>query len=311
MSSPTRPHDDSGCRASFWSRLRILSTALVLAIGAVLVSPAVPALAGESETILSLVNRSRAAAGLGALQRNSAMDGVALAWANHLASTGKLAHNPSYSAQIPGGWSNAGENVAQGQPSGSAMHEAWMASPAHRANILGRFTDVGIAFISAGGTTWGVEVFAAYAGSAPPAQAQAPPGPGAAAPPSADTRSSASAASAASAKAAADAVAKAAADAAAQLAQQQAAKLAAQKLAEHAAVVLAEAAAERLAGRAELRRSTARAAADSSAASMKPTSAAGTLGGVALAPLAPILAGLALAGIAAVRLAGVRARRGL
>jgi len=106
------------------------------------------------------------------------MDAVALNWANALAAAGALSHNPNYSGQIPGGWSSAAENVAQGHPSGSSMHDGWMGSSGHRSNILGDFTDVGMAFVAAGGTTWGVQVFARYGASVPPpAPPPAPPAP--------------------------------------------------------------------------------------------------------------------------------------
>lgn len=64
---------------------------------------------------------------------------------------------------------SAAENVAQGYSGEAAMHDGWMASPGHRANILGDFTDIGVAFLSAGGTTWGVQVFASYPGHTGPA----------------------------------------------------------------------------------------------------------------------------------------------
>ena len=162
------------------SRLRLLATAILLTILGLVVAPAVaPAMsasASESGSIHSLVNAARASAGLAPLRLNADLDQVAANWANQLAASGQLAHNPNYAAQIPAGWTNAGENVAQGQLTAAAMHDAWMASPEHQANILGGFTDVGIAFLSAGGTTWGVEVFAAYPALAPaPAPAPAPP----------------------------------------------------------------------------------------------------------------------------------------
>lgn len=103
--------------------------------------------------------------------RNGALDQVAAAWATQLAASGVLAHNPNYPAQIPAGWSRAGENVARGQVDANQMHAEWMASPGHRANILGDYTAVGVAFLVAGGTTWGVQVFASY----PVAAAAAPP----------------------------------------------------------------------------------------------------------------------------------------
>ncbi len=150
-----------------------------------LAMPATPAHAAEADTIHSLVNRDRNANGLAGLQRNAAMDQVALDWANQMAAANDMTHNPNYAAQIPAGWSSAGENVAQGHSSGAVVHVAWMNSPGHRANILGDYTDIGIAFISANGTTWGVEVFAFYEGNqgAVPIPAAAPaPAPAPAAP---------------------------------------------------------------------------------------------------------------------------------
>jgi hypothetical protein len=150
------------------SALPAAVTAGLLAVAALLV-PAAPAAAAESDTVYSLLNDSRWANGQAGLLRNASLDQVAADWAAGLAASGTLAHNPDYAAQIPGGWSNAGENVAQGQPDAGSMHAAWMASPGHRANILGDYTDVGIAFLAAGGTTWGVQVFASYPGHAGPA----------------------------------------------------------------------------------------------------------------------------------------------
>jgi hypothetical protein len=145
------------------------------------VAPASAASAFDEGTIHSLVNRDRAANGLGPLTLNASLSQVALGWANQLAANGTLSHNPNYSTQIPGGWTRAAENVAQGYPNGAAVHQGWMNSPGHRTNILGDFTDIGIAHISGGDTTWSVEVFAKY-GSSVPAPAPPPPPPPAPAP---------------------------------------------------------------------------------------------------------------------------------
>ncbi|MBH0131518.1 CAP domain-containing protein [Salinibacterium sp. NK8237] len=102
------------------------------------------------------------------LIRNAEMDAVALAWAKKMAASNNMSHNPDYSAQIPTGWRSAGENVAQGYRTAQAMHDGWMASKGHRENILGAFTDIGIAFYTSGGTTWGVQVFATYPGHTGP-----------------------------------------------------------------------------------------------------------------------------------------------
>ena len=152
-------------------RLSTLPALIVagLVATATLLMPASPAAAAEPDTIYALLNDARWADGQSGLVRNTDLDQVAAAWATNLAASGTLAHNPDYASQIPAGWSNAGENVAQGQPDAGTMHAAWMTSPGHRANILGSYTDVGIAFLTAGGTTWGVQVFATYPGHAGPA----------------------------------------------------------------------------------------------------------------------------------------------
>lgn len=131
--------------------------------------------ASEADTIAALVNQARASAGLPGLIHNPAMDSVALQWADQMGAAQSMTHNPSYSSQIPAGWTRAGENVAMGQPTPLDMHTAWMNSAGHRANILGDFTDVGIAFVTVNGTTWGVEDFGKYPGHAgTPAPAPAP-----------------------------------------------------------------------------------------------------------------------------------------
>jgi len=147
-----------------WAAVTVVALAATLSV----VGTVSPAAAAEADTLHSLVNQARAANGLGALSRNGAMDAVAVNWANQLAANGSLSHNPSYSSQIPGGWSAAAENVAQGHPNANSMHDGWMASSGHRANILGNHTAVGIAFVAAGGTTWGVQVFARYGAAVPP-----------------------------------------------------------------------------------------------------------------------------------------------
>ncbi|MGB3911766.1 MAG: CAP domain-containing protein [Pseudolysinimonas sp.] len=135
--------------------------ALLLATSALLI-PATSAAAAPADDIYSLVNQTRAANGQNTLTRDGSLDQVATAWAAQLAASGVLAHNPSYSTQIPAGWSRAGENVARGQADANQMHVEWMESPGHRANILGDYMAVGVAFLVAGGTTWGVQVFANY-----------------------------------------------------------------------------------------------------------------------------------------------------
>ena len=154
----------------------VVLVALALLVGLLgsLISAPQAARADESGVIFSLLNQARNGEGRSSLERMAALDAVALEWAKAMAASGTLSHNQSLSSQIPGGWSFIGENVARGYPSGSSMHEGWWSSSGHRANMLGDFTDVGIAFLSAGGSTWGVQVFARYGASLPPYSAPAP-----------------------------------------------------------------------------------------------------------------------------------------
>jgi hypothetical protein len=161
--------------------IRRLALAALVGLGLTLI-PAGATSAAPADDIHALVNQARWANGQAGLIRNPAMDQVAADWAATMAANGTMAHNPDYTSQIPGGWTAAAENVAHGHPTGTAMHDGWMGSSGHRANILGDFTDIGIAFLSSGGTTWGVEVFGRYPGHVGPA-APAPPPPPAPAPP--------------------------------------------------------------------------------------------------------------------------------
>lgn len=154
----------------------IASTMLVSSF--MIFSSALPASGAGEGTILSLVNQARASSGLGPLKLNGSMSAVSTAWANQMAANGAMTHNPSYSNQIPGGWSKAAENVAWNYSSPTAVHIGWMGSAGHRANILGDYTDIGIAFVSINGETWAVENFAKYGASVPPpAPPAAPPAP--------------------------------------------------------------------------------------------------------------------------------------
>lgn len=92
-----------------------------------------------------------------------------------MAANGAMSHNPNYASEIPSGWSRAAENVARGFSTPTAVHNAWMNSDGHRKNILGDYTDIGIAFLTINGTTWAVENFGKYGESvSAPAAATAP-----------------------------------------------------------------------------------------------------------------------------------------
>lgn len=147
--------------------MRATSAVLAASLGLVLWLLAPAAAASDSGTIASLANDARSDQGLTRLVRAPALDEVAAGWARQLRRNGSLSHNPAVGDQIPSGWRAWGENVASGQSDGASMHAAWMGSSGHRANILGDYTHVGVAFLRDGSTTWGVQVFARYDGGGP------------------------------------------------------------------------------------------------------------------------------------------------
>lgn len=119
---------------------------IALVVSSVLV--AAPAQASAAGDFLSMTNAARAANGLPAYTQAADLTAVAQNWANQMASTGVLAHNPNYSKQITN-WKFVGENVGVG-PGVQAIQDAFMNSPKHRANVLDTdFTQVGIATATA------------------------------------------------------------------------------------------------------------------------------------------------------------------
>lgn len=123
------------------------------------------ALEGDRTALYDLLDATRAQHGLAPLRRDPGVQGVAQAWAGAMASSGALRHNGSLRLQLPAGSSAGGENVGnglRGQP--VPLHEAWLASPGHRANALsGAYDTVGIGVVhDRRGKLWAVVDFGAY-----------------------------------------------------------------------------------------------------------------------------------------------------
>ena len=107
------------------------------------------------------INDSRDAAGLGPLTVNLALTRVARAWSDRMAGDGEISHNPQVANQVDGDWTRLGENVGFSSRSGTTttefvdrLHDAFLASPGHRANIMGDYNQVGIGVRMTGDTMW-------------------------------------------------------------------------------------------------------------------------------------------------------------
>lgn len=117
--------------------------------------PAPPASAAESD-LAGRINAERANAGLAPLAFQGVLRDQARAWSTQMATAGRISHHPDLTAEAyraDSNWLNYGENVGVGGDVGS-IHAAFMASQAHRANVLGDFNQVGVGIVESGGQLW-------------------------------------------------------------------------------------------------------------------------------------------------------------
>jgi uncharacterized protein YkwD len=121
---------------------------------------AAPIDSAGASALTSLTNGVRTSAGLAPLARDGSLDAQAVAWAQELASSGRLRHSNIPRSIIGKPWSTVGENVGVG-PSVQIVHNALVASSGHYANIVGpAYTRVGIGVaVDASGQVWVCEVF--------------------------------------------------------------------------------------------------------------------------------------------------------
>lgn len=156
---------------------RLLSLALAAAVVFLAAAGEVRAQAvGDEAGFLAHLAEERSSQGLAALTSAADLQAVARQHAQRMAARGEPYHNPALTSEV-GGWELVGENVGFG-PNADLVHDAFMASAPHRANILdARFTQVGVGAVrDATGRLWVVEVFRRPVAAAPaPAPAPAAP----------------------------------------------------------------------------------------------------------------------------------------
>ncbi len=108
------------------------------------------------------INAARASAGLPTLAVDTGIQHVAIHWADEMARTQWLRHNPSYGDQILEyrDYRTAGENVGRGYEYGS-LFQAFMNSPSHRANIeSGAYSHMTVGCLTEGsGQLWVTQNF--------------------------------------------------------------------------------------------------------------------------------------------------------
>lgn len=135
------------------------------------------------------INADRRGSGLGQLGVEVTLQHVARSWSGVMASQDRLYHNPNLAAQMPASYRRLGENVGYRQHPGATetqmldrMHQMFMESPGHRANVLRpEFNWVGVGVrITSSGKMWVTVTFMQGPGQAatPPPPPLPPLGPG-------------------------------------------------------------------------------------------------------------------------------------
>jgi len=117
----------------------------------------------QAEQLFALANQSRAAQGLAPLKWDSDLAAAALLHCRRMAAEGEIAHRYGGEADLSERAGKAGahfslieENVALGSYV-DRIHQGWMDSPGHRANILNPGVDhVGIAVVASAGVYFAV-----------------------------------------------------------------------------------------------------------------------------------------------------------
>lgn len=114
-------------------------------------APPPPPPAGAADQVVALANEARAQAGCGPLRVDARITAAAQAHSDDMAANGYFSHDSldgrSFADRLraAGYPSPGGENIAQGQRNAQSVHQAWMNSSGHRANILNcGFTTIGV-----------------------------------------------------------------------------------------------------------------------------------------------------------------------
>ncbi|HET8616358.1 MAG TPA: CAP domain-containing protein [Actinomycetales bacterium] len=153
-----RPAARSTGRRRFTTLLATASAAVVALTGLAAAPSAQASSSSTEQQFVSSINGARHSAGRPSLATSSDLTAVARAWAATMASSDTLQHNPRLTSQVRG-WRFVGENVGMGGDVAS-LHQAFMASAPHKANILDRdYTQIGVGVASGHGRLWVVEVF--------------------------------------------------------------------------------------------------------------------------------------------------------
>ena len=132
--------------------------AAVVATGLPLLAATTAEASGGAGEFVSLTNSARSGHGVSRLAVSGDLASIAQRQAQRMADKGELFHNPKLASEVHD-WQKIGENVGYG-PDAASIHNAFMHSSGHRANILdGAFTQIGVGVVVKDGVVWVSEVF--------------------------------------------------------------------------------------------------------------------------------------------------------
>ncbi len=150
------PHVHTYIRTRRPRRLAIASAIAI--VGAITLSACLST--GQTQD-QSLINSARKANRVPSVAANQAAMDKAQAWSAHMARTGVLEHTGGGTKVNPKpltGWCSYGENVGYGA-NVTAVHNAFLASAPHKANMLGKFNLVGTGVAQKGRYVWVTEIY--------------------------------------------------------------------------------------------------------------------------------------------------------
>ena len=126
---------------------RILTLALAVALAGPAAAQSVP-----KGGMIERVNDLRARSGMGPVSPDERLEEAALAHARDMSRRGYFDHRSPDGSSVGDRvrsagyqWCSVGENIALGQRSIPEAFDAWLTSPGHRENMLGQFSQIGIA----------------------------------------------------------------------------------------------------------------------------------------------------------------------
>ncbi len=148
--------------------LGVLAVAVSLTVGSPPASAEVPGTdqVSDEAKFVDLINAERAKVGLAALRVAPELVGVGREWSNEMIARAGgsercgVLHNPDFVAKVTADWQRLGENVGCGNVAVSALHDLFVASPAHYRNIVDpTFDSIGIGVAYDGDVMYVTEQF--------------------------------------------------------------------------------------------------------------------------------------------------------